>query len=78
MEFTTLELRPYFEVPAENLEAFKDIWKAKMDAIKEGEPKNVFYGFSFNGTIATCREGYTDADGLIFHLGHVNEALTKV
>ena len=35
----------------------------------------VFYGFSFAGRHAHCREGYRDADGILAHLENVGELL---
>ncbi len=37
----------------------------------------MFYGFSFDGDQAHCREGYRDAEGLLAHLENVGATLEK-
>jgi hypothetical protein len=41
------------------------------------ESKCLYYGFSFNGDIAHCREGYEDAGGLLAHLENVGALLQE-
>jgi len=41
------------------------------------EPKCMFYGFSFNGNEAHCREGYEDAEALLSHLDNVGALLDE-
>jgi hypothetical protein len=41
------------------------------------EKKCLYYGFSFNGDEAYCREGYEDAAGLLAHLENVNDLIEK-
>jgi hypothetical protein len=36
-----------------------------------------YYGFSFNGSEAFCREGYEDAEGLLTHLNNVGDLLQR-
>ncbi len=46
----------------------------------EPEPSG-YYGFSFDGDLAHCREGYADADALLVHLknvGHIIEEALKI
>ena len=72
-----VSLHPYFEVPEENLEAFKkNVIEGFYPKMKD-EPKCKLYNFTFNGTVAHCREVYEDAEGLLFHLGNVDEPLQK-
>jgi len=61
--------------------------KGKVDAFKElceqfvektnDESKCLYYGFSFDGDQAYCREGYEDAEGLLAHLESVGPLLTE-
>ena len=41
------------------------------------EPACLFYGFSFDGDRAHCREGYRDAAGLLAHLENVGALLQE-
>lgn len=67
---------PYFQVQAGKLEAFKNLCK-QFVARTESEPKCLYYGFSFNGDAAFCREGYADAEGLLVHLENVGSILQE-
>ena len=60
----------------------------KLEAVKAGFPrfvdktatekKNLFYGFSVNGDEIFCREGYTDAEGVLAHLDNVGALLAEM
>lgn len=41
------------------------------------EPKCLYYGFSFYGDEAHCREGYADAEGALAHLENVGALLDE-
>jgi len=43
----------------------------------DDEPKCLYYGFSFEGDQAHCREGYADAEGVLAHLEHVGALLEE-
>lgn len=67
---------PYFKVHEGQLEAFKSLCEQFVD--KTGtEPKCLYYGFSFDGEQAHCREGYEDAQGVLDHLENVGDLLEK-
>jgi len=68
---------PYFKVPEENLTEFKVICE-RFVSKTYSEPKCLFYGFSFNGNEAHCREGYQDAEGVLGHLENVGDILNEV
>ena len=71
-----VSLHPYFKAHPGKIEAFK----AGLPAFREktaSEEKNVFYEFSVNGDEVFCREGYTDAAGLLAHLDNVGALLTE-
>jgi hypothetical protein len=67
---------PYFKVPSGNLPAFKKICEAFV-AKSSSEPKCLYYGFTFDGDQAHCREGYADAEGLLTHLENVGDLLQE-
>lgn len=67
---------PYFKVHEGKLDEFK----AGCDAFVEKtgqEPGALYYGFSFDGDMAHCREGYKDADALLAHLDNVGALLQE-
>ncbi len=65
---------PYFRIKDGKSEHFKQLGEQMVTKSKE-EPKCLYYGFSFDGDEAHCREGYADAEGLLAHLGNVGELL---
>ena len=73
----TCTIVPYFKVSSGNLEKFKAWCEACVTQTKQ-EPKCLYYGFSFNGDQAFCREGYADADALLAHLKNVGPLLQEV
>jgi quinol monooxygenase YgiN len=73
---TCCSIAPYFKVPTENLSRFKDLC-ARFVESSQKEPKCLYYGFSFDGDQAHCREGYADADGLLAHLDNVGALLQE-
>ncbi len=70
---------PYFRIHDGKIDEFKSLC-GRFLAATETEPKCMFYGFTFDGAKAHCREGYEDADGVLAHLDNVGaliaEALT--
>ena len=68
-----VSLHPYFKVHPGKLEAFKAAFIEKTAT----EEKNLFYGFTINGDEIFCREGYTDADGILAHLDNVGAMLAE-
>ncbi len=71
---TCCTLVPYFDVPAENLQAFKALGPKFVERTRT-EEGCVHYAFSFNGNTAHCREGYVDADAVLAHLTNVGQLL---
>jgi quinol monooxygenase YgiN len=69
-------LAPYFKVHEGQLTAFKDGCKEFVEQTRT-EPKCQFYGFSFDGNEAHCREGYEDAESLLYHLENVGALLEE-
>jgi hypothetical protein len=68
---------PYFKIPSGKLEVFKEFCEKFIEKTKT-ESKCLYYGFSFYGDQAHCREGYEDADGLLAHLDNVGPLLEEV
>ena len=67
---------PYFKVSTGKLGAFKKLCPQFVAKTAE-ETKCLYYGFSFNGDLAHCREGYADAEGLLAHLKNVGSLLEE-
>ena len=74
---TCVTIVPYMKVRSGELEAFK-VLCAQFVEIARKEPKCLYYGFSFDGDQAHCREGYQDADGLLEHLENVGSLLPEL
>ena len=63
-EDTCCTIVPYFRVADGRLNAFKELCQQFVGKAG-GEPKCLYYGFSFCGNEAHCREGYADAEGAL-------------
>jgi len=73
---TCVTIAPYFKVAEGKLDAFKALCGQFVDKT-ENEEKALYYGFSFDGALAHCREGYADAEGLLTHLDNVGALLEE-
>ena len=76
---TVMHLYPYFAM--KKPEVFKKIWKDAYPATKAAanEEKSHQYAFSFEGNeVASCRESYGDAAGILTHLANVDTPLKAV
>jgi len=71
-----VSFHPYFKVHPGKLEALKAMLPAFAEKTS-AEEKNLFYGFTINGDEIFCREGYTDADGILAHLDNVGTLLAE-
>jgi quinol monooxygenase YgiN len=71
-----VSLHPYFKVHPGKLDAFKAALPAFVEKTKT-EAKNLFYDFTISGDEVLCREGYTDADGVLAHLANVDALLKE-
>ncbi len=67
-------LVPYFKIHQGQVDAFKALCERFVEQTDQ-EDKVMFYGFSFDGDAAHCREGYEDADGILAHLDNVGAIL---
>lgn len=68
---------PYFTVPSGKMDAFKAGFEDFYKATCEGTKKCIYYGFAVSGNQVFCREGYSDAEGVLAHLGEVKACLDK-
>lgn len=67
---------PYFKAHAGKMNAFRVLCERFVErASKEG--KCLYYGWSFDGDQVHCREGYTDAEGVLTHLDNVGTLLAE-
>src|SRR5438105_13898296 len=72
-----VSFHPYFKVHPGKLEAVKAGFPRFVQKTAT-EKKNLFYGFTVNGDEIFCREGYTDADGVLAHLDNVGALLAEM
>jgi quinol monooxygenase YgiN len=69
-------IAPYFKVKSGQMAAFKQLCE-RFVALSHTEPGCLYYGFAFDGDVAFCREGYTDADALLVHLKNVGPTFAE-
>ncbi len=74
LQDTVCTLVPYFTVHDGKLDEFKALGEQMVERT-QSESDVVFYGFSFSGQRAHCREGYNSAAGILAHLENVDELL---
>ena len=68
---------PYFKIPPGKMETVREMCSQFMQ-MTQTEPKCLYYGFSFDGDLMHCREGYDDADGLLAHLASVGPLMGEL
>ena len=68
---------PYFKVHSGLMQEFKALCEEAVERT-QSEPACLYYGFSFDGDLAFCREGYRDADGLLAHAQNIGPLLTEM
>ena len=71
---TCCTIVPYFKIHDGHFDAFKKLCE-EFVKLTGTEPKCLYYGFSFDGDQAHCREGYEDAEGVLAHLDNVGVLL---
>lgn len=69
-----VSLVPYFKIHEGKVDEFKAGCAAFFEATVK-EPSCIYYGFTFDGDNAHCREGYADAAGVLAHLENVGALL---
>jgi len=72
-----VSVAPYFQIHDGKLDEFKRICE---QCISKGatEADCLYYGFSFNGDLAHCREGFKDAQALIVHVENLSPIVAKM
>ncbi|MBF2759502.1 MAG: antibiotic biosynthesis monooxygenase [Ectothiorhodospiraceae bacterium AqS1] len=73
---TCCTIVPYFAVQADKMDEFKALCERFVAKTQE-EEGCLYYGFSFDGNAAHCREGYVDAEALLAHLKNVASLLEE-
>jgi quinol monooxygenase YgiN len=61
---------PYFKVKGDQLESFERLSERFVETT-HNETKCLYYGWSFDGNQAHCREGYAGAEGVLAHFANV-------
>lgn len=69
-------IHPYFKVAEGKIDAFRQLCERFVEKTRH-EPECLYYGFSFRGDEVHCREGYTDAEGTLFHIDNVGALLKE-
>ncbi len=75
-EDTACTLVPYFRIHPGKSDDFRAVCTEFVGKTRD-EPGCLFYGFSFDGDEAHCREGYEDANAVLAHLENVGDLLQK-
>jgi len=69
-------IAPYFTVREGQLDAIKKLCQRFVE--KAGQESGcLYYGFSFSGREAHCREGFRDAQALLDHLENIGPLLAE-
>lgn len=74
---TCCSVAPYFEIHAGKAAAFREICEKYVEWSSR-EPGCLYYGFSFDGDLAHCREGFVDAQALIAHIENLRPILHEM
>ena len=67
---TCCTIVPYFKIHEGQVEAFHALCERFVEQTRQ-EAGCLYYGFSFDGDEAHCREGYEDAEALLTHVDNV-------
>ena len=67
---------PYFKIHEGKIAEFKSMCEQFVELTSK-EEACLFYGFSFNGDIVHCREGYSGGEGVLAHLDNVGPLLQE-
>ena len=70
----SVSINPYFKITDANMADAKAMMKVFCDLVKK-EEGCLYYNFTFQGNIMTCREAYTDAAAVLAQLGNCGDAL---
>lgn len=71
---TCCSIVPYFKIHDGQNSAFRALCERFVETTSS-EPGCLYYGFTFDGDEAHCREAYRDAEGLLAHLENVGSLI---
>jgi hypothetical protein len=71
-----VSLHPYMKVKPGQMEAFREVCARSIEITKK-ESKCLYYGYTFSGDEALCREGYEGAEGVLAHLENIGPLLPE-
>ena len=71
-----VSIHAYFTIREGRLDAFRALSLQFVERTKT-ETECLYYGYSFNGNVAFCREGYVGGEALLHHVGHVSDLLAE-
>lgn len=74
---TCVSVAPYFQIHAGQAAAFRAVCE-KYVTWSAREPGCLYYGFSFDGDIAHCREGFENAAALLAHIDNLRPILHEM
>jgi len=74
---TCCTIVPYFRIREGMIGSFRGLCEQFLAKAME-EEGCLYYGFSFNGDQAHCREGYANAEAALAHLDHVGPLMAEV
>lgn len=74
---TCVSVAPYFKIHTGKSEAFKAVC-VQYIALTQTELDCLYYGFSFSGDIAHCREGFKNADALLHHIQNLDAVKSEM
>ena len=75
-EDTCCTIAPYFKISQGQFAAFKDLCERFVEQTRK-EPGCLYYGFSFDGDLAHCREGYENGEAVLEHIDNVDQLLEE-
>ena len=74
---TCCTIVPYFKIHSGKTQEFKVLSERCVEQTTT-EPGCLYYGFSFDGDQAHCREGYKDANAALTHVQGIGPLLTEL
>lgn len=74
---TCCSVSPYFEIHPGKAATFRAICEKYVEWSSR-EPGCLYYGFSFDGELAHCREGFEDAAALLAHIENLRPILHEM
>ncbi|HEY2383355.1 MAG TPA: antibiotic biosynthesis monooxygenase [Terriglobia bacterium] len=68
---------PYFRIHSGRSQEFRAVCERCVEQTRN-EPECLYYGFSFNGDEAHCREGYKNGDAALAHIQSIGPLLAEL